>query len=165
MVHAISSSYNNVIPNVLCKYSYITLKKVVQLGWPRPQASGVDSKPQGGPQMSIWPILTDDRPPLNFAGTFWTSCIHSPLSLKNYQVINLKSLWCSSLPHSRVSLKMKPIQRTEPGDWEKWHSPKHVHYWIQLCLKSVLFRTFQILFHLTQWQRENRFLSCAIEES
>ena len=85
---------------------------------------------KGGPRMSIWSILTDNKHPLNFPGTFWTSCIHSPLSLLNYQVINLKFLWCSSLPHSRFSLKRKPIQRTEPGDGEKRHSPEHVHSWI-----------------------------------
>ena len=161
IIHAVSSSYNNVSPNVLCKYIHTSLsKRSFNWGDPTPKHQEWTVSHNGGPRMSIWPILTDNKHPLNFPGTFGTSCIHSPLSLLNYQVIKLKSLRCSSLPRNRFSLKRKPIQRTEPGDGEKRHFPERVHSWIQLCLKSVLLRTLP-----TQWKRENQFLSCTTEES
>lgn len=52
-----------------------------------------------GAGMGIRSSLTNKRHPPNFSGLYWTWYIHSLLSLLNYQIINRKSLWCSSLPY------------------------------------------------------------------
>ena len=113
-------------------------KRSFNWGDPTPKHQEWTVSYKGGPRMSIWPILTDNKHSLNFPGTFWTSCIHSPLSLLNYQVINLKSLWCSSLPHSRFSLKRKPIQRQSlemerRGIPQNMCTPESSCAWSQCC--------------------------------
>ena len=92
------------------------------MGWPPPHPKSHSDVSRTG----TWPGLTNKRHPRKLSGIHWASCSHSLSSLLNYQITNLKSLRCSSLPSfCGLCLKMKPGQETEPGDGKKWHFWKY----------------------------------------
>lgn len=140
------------------------------MGWPPPHPKSHSDVSRTG----TWPGLTNKRHPRKLSGIHWASCSHSLSSLLNYQITNLKSLRCSSLPSfCGLCLKMKPGQETEPGDGKKWHfwkyhgnttcAPECSYAWsqdFQTPGPIIPFFFFFLLDLLCIW-----FLSSAIEES